>query len=40
VISGTGTQTVGDEEFPITEGDTVYIPLADAPADRDLHPGR
>ncbi len=27
VISGTGTQTVGDEEFPITEGDTVYIPM-------------
>ena len=28
VISGTGTQTVGDEEFPIAEGDTVYIPMA------------
>jgi oxalate decarboxylase/phosphoglucose isomerase-like protein (cupin superfamily) len=28
VISGTGTQTVGDEEFPITEGDVVYIPMA------------
>ncbi len=27
VISGTGTQTVGDEEFPVTEGDTVYIPM-------------
>jgi oxalate decarboxylase/phosphoglucose isomerase-like protein (cupin superfamily) len=27
VISGTGTQTVGDEEFPIAEGDTVYIPM-------------
>ena len=28
VISGTGTQTVGDEEFPIAEGDMVYIPMA------------
>ena len=28
MISGTGTQTVGDEEFPITEGDVVYIPMA------------
>ncbi|MGI8879969.1 MAG: cupin domain-containing protein [Jatrophihabitans sp.] len=28
VISGTGTQTVGDEEFAIAEGDTVYIPKA------------
>ena len=28
VISGTGTQTVGDEEFSIAEGDTVYIPMA------------
>jgi len=28
VISGTGTQTVRDEEFPITEGDVVYIPMA------------
>jgi oxalate decarboxylase/phosphoglucose isomerase-like protein (cupin superfamily) len=28
VISGTGTQTVGDEEFPIAEGDLVYIPMA------------
>src|SRR5690242_18577981 len=28
VISGTGTQTVGDEEFPIAEGDVVYIPMA------------
>jgi oxalate decarboxylase/phosphoglucose isomerase-like protein (cupin superfamily) len=28
VISGTGTQTVGDEEFPVTEGDVVYIPMA------------
>ena len=27
VISGTGTQTVGDEEFGIAEGDTVYIPM-------------
>jgi oxalate decarboxylase/phosphoglucose isomerase-like protein (cupin superfamily) len=27
VISGTGTQTVGDEEFPVTEGDMVYIPM-------------
>ena len=27
VISGTGTQTVGDEEFPIAEGDMVYIPM-------------
>ena len=28
VISGTGTQTVGDEEFAIAEGDMVYIPMA------------
>jgi oxalate decarboxylase/phosphoglucose isomerase-like protein (cupin superfamily) len=28
VISGSGTQTVGDEEFAITEGDMVYIPMA------------
>jgi mannose-6-phosphate isomerase-like protein (cupin superfamily) len=28
VISGTGIQTVGDEEFPVTEGDAVYIPMA------------
>ena len=27
VISGTGTQTVGDEEFDIAEGDAVYIPM-------------
>ncbi|MGH3124522.1 MAG: cupin domain-containing protein [Streptosporangiaceae bacterium] len=27
VISGTGTQTVGDQEFPIAEGDTVYVPM-------------
>jgi oxalate decarboxylase/phosphoglucose isomerase-like protein (cupin superfamily) len=27
VISGNGTQTVGDEEFQVTEGDTVYIPM-------------
>ena len=51
VISGTGTQTVGDEEFGIAEGDTVLHPhghralhaehrLAGAPADRDLYPGR
>lgn len=28
VISGTGTQTVADDEFPIAEGDVVYIPMA------------
>ena len=28
VISGTGTQTVGDEEFQIAEGNVVYIPMA------------
>jgi oxalate decarboxylase/phosphoglucose isomerase-like protein (cupin superfamily) len=28
VISGTGVQTVGDEEFGIAEGDMVYIPMA------------
>jgi predicted TIM-barrel enzyme/mannose-6-phosphate isomerase-like protein (cupin superfamily) len=28
VISGTGVQTVGDDEFPVTEGDAVYIPMA------------
>jgi oxalate decarboxylase/phosphoglucose isomerase-like protein (cupin superfamily) len=28
VISGSGVQTVGDEEFAITEGDMVYIPMA------------
>ena len=27
VISGTGTQTVGLEEFPISEGEAVYIPM-------------
>jgi oxalate decarboxylase/phosphoglucose isomerase-like protein (cupin superfamily) len=27
VVSGTGTQTVGDEEFPVAEGDMVYIPM-------------
>ena len=27
VISGSGVQTVGDEEFTITEGDVVYIPM-------------
>jgi oxalate decarboxylase/phosphoglucose isomerase-like protein (cupin superfamily) len=27
VVSGAGTQTVGEEEFPIAEGDTVYIPM-------------
>ena len=27
VISGAGVQTVGDEEFAITEGDAVYIPM-------------
>jgi mannose-6-phosphate isomerase-like protein (cupin superfamily) len=27
VISGSGVQTVGDEEFTITEGDAVYIPM-------------
>jgi oxalate decarboxylase/phosphoglucose isomerase-like protein (cupin superfamily) len=27
VISGSGTQTVADEEFPVAEGDTVYIPM-------------
>ena len=26
VVSGEGTQTVGDEEFAITPDDTVYIP--------------
>ncbi|MGH3202640.1 MAG: cupin domain-containing protein [Streptosporangiaceae bacterium] len=51
VISGTGTQTVGDEEFPITEGDTGLHPhgdlalhpehrLAHAAAHRHLHPRR
>jgi len=28
VISGTGVQTVADEEFPIAEGDMVYISMA------------
>jgi len=27
VISGSGVQTVGDEEFTMTEGDVVYIPM-------------
>ncbi len=31
MISGTGTQTVGDEEFGIAEGDTVSFPVPDRP---------